>query len=124
MKWVRIFYWVVTGPLIALMLFASWNYIFNHALIVDVFNKLGYPTYIIYPLAVAKLLGVIAIVTNKSRTLKEWAYAGFFFNFVIALSAHINVGDKQFAPALVCVILLVASYLLDKKIHHEQRSEA
>ena len=119
MKWARIFYWVVTGPFVALMLFAVYNYIFKHELIVDVFNKLGYPTYIIYPLAIAKLLGVIAIVTSKSRTLKEWAYAGFFFNFVLALSAHINAGDGQFTPALVCLILLAASYVLDKKINHD-----
>jgi len=117
MKWARILYWVVTGPLIALMLFAVYNYIFKHELIVDVFNKLGYPTYIIYPLAVAKLLGIIAIVTKRSPVLKEWAYAGFFFNFLLALSAHLNVGDGQFPPALVCLILLTASYVLDKKIY-------
>ena len=116
-KWVRIFYWVVTGPFIALMLFAVFNYIFKHELIVDVFNKLGFPTYLIYPLAAAKLLGIVAIVSKKSRVLKEWAYAGFFFNFVIALSAHINKGDGQFAPALVCLILLAVSYFLDKKIY-------
>jgi hypothetical protein len=99
------------------MLFAAFNYIFYHELIVDVFNKLGFPTYIIYPLATAKLLGVIAIATKKSRILKEWAYAGFFFNFVLALSAHLNVGDGQFAPALVCLILLAISYALDKKVY-------
>ena len=64
-----------------MMLFASFNYIFKHGLVAEVFVKLGYPTYIIYPLAVAKVLDVIAILTKKSGTLKEWAYAGFFFNF-------------------------------------------
>jgi hypothetical protein len=115
MKWPRIFYWVATGPLIAMMLFAAFNYIFNHDLIVDVFNTLGFPTYIIYPLAVAKLLGVTAIVTDKSSSLKEWAYAGFFFNFLLAFSAHLNARDGQFAPALVCLILLAISYVLNKK---------
>jgi hypothetical protein len=114
MKWKRIAYWLVTVPLIAMMLFATFNYIFNYELIVEVFHKLGFPTYIIYPLAVAKLLGVIAIVANRSSVLKEWAYAGFFFNFLIALSAHINVSDGQFAPALICLVLLIASYILDK----------
>ena len=99
------------------MLFAAFNYVFKHTLIVEVFTKLGYPTYIIYPLAVAKILGVIAILTKTSKTLREWAYAGFFFNFLLALSAHIHVGDGQFLPALSCLILLLVSYVLDKKIY-------
>lgn len=116
MKWTRILYWVVLVPFAALMLFAVYNYVFKHELIVDVFHRLGFPTYIIYPLAVAKLLGVAAIVSNISEPLKEWAYAGFFFNFVLAMSAHLNVGDGQFAPALVCLILLVTLYILDKVV--------
>ena len=111
-KWKLIAYWAATGPLAAMMLFAAFNYIFNHELIVDVFNNLGFPAYIIYPLAAAKALGIIAIVSRKSRVLKEWAYAGFFFNFLIALSAHINAGDGQYAPALICLLLLAASYIL------------
>ena len=84
MKWKRILYWAATVPLVAMMLFAAFNYFFNHAAIVEVFNKLGFPTYIIYPLAIAKLLGVTAIISRWSTVLKEWAYAGFFFNFILA----------------------------------------
>lgn len=115
-KTTRILYWLVTIPFVAMMLFAAFNYFFKHELIVDVFTRLGFPTYIIYPLAMAKLLGIIAILTNRSRTLKEWAYAGFFFNLLLALSAHLNAGDGQFAPALICLVLLTASYILDKKL--------
>jgi hypothetical protein len=62
---------------------------------------------------------VLAIFTKKSKRLKEWAYAGFFFNFVLALSAHINAGDPslQALPAAVCLILLTGSYLLDRRIY-------
>lgn len=116
MKRMKIVYWIATGLLSALMLFAAGNYFFKHDLIVDVFAKLGFPSYIIYPLAAAKVLGLIAIWTRVSPTLKEWAYAGFFFNFLLAMSAHINVGDGQFVPALVCLVLLIISYSLDKKI--------
>ena len=44
MTWKRILYWVVTLPLGAMLLFAAFNYIFNHAAIVEVFNSLGFPT--------------------------------------------------------------------------------
>ena len=110
-------YWTATVLLTLLMLFAAFNYIFKHELIVIVFQKLGFPTYIIYPLAVAKLLGVAAILSKKSKTLKEWAYAGFFFNFVLAISAHLNAGDGQFAPALASLALLSTSYVLDRRLY-------
>jgi hypothetical protein len=118
MKLLRATYWLVTGLLSILMLFAAANYFFKHALIVDVFEKLGYPAYLVYPLAVAKVLGVIAIVTKRSKALKEWAYAGFFFEFLLALSAHINVGDGEFIPALASLILLLISYALDRKLYN------
>lgn len=118
MKLLRIIYWIATILLSLLMLFAAYNYIFKHALVRDVFDKLGYPAYIIYPLAAAKVLGVIAILTKKSRTLKEWAYAGFFFNFILAASAHLNAGDgANVAPALVSLGLLSISYFADRKIY-------
>src|SRR5688572_23886486 len=102
-------YWIATGLLVALMVFSAVTYFVRHDRVEAVFVALGYPTYIIYPLAIAKLLGVVAIVSKRSATLKEWAYAGFFFDFVLALSAHLNAGDGQFGPALGALIVLVVS---------------
>lgn len=90
-------------------------YIFNHAEVVKTFGTLGFPAYIIYPLAAAKTLGVIAILTGFSKILKEWAYAGFFFNFLLALSAHLNAGDGEFAFALLALSLLFISYVFWKR---------
>ena len=120
-KTTRALYWLVTIPLAAMMLFAAFNYFFKHELIAGVFHGLGYPRYIIYPLAVAKLLGVAALLAGYSKTLKEWAYAGFFFNLILATSAHLNAGDGQWAPAVICLILLIASYVFDKKLTHDER---
>lgn len=117
MKVLKIVYWIATAVLSLLMLFAAFNYLFKYPVIADVFVKLGYPTYLIFPLAIAKIFGVIAILTRKSKTLTEWAYAGFFFNFMLALSAHLNAGDGQFAPSIVCLILLMISYASGKKVY-------
>ena len=111
----RIIYLVAKGLLTALMLMSAGMYFLNHEMVADTFNKLGYPTYIIYPLAIAKILGLIAIWTKKSNTLKEWAYAGFFFDFVLALAAHLHIRDGEFAPALVAIFLLMVSYLFENK---------
>jgi hypothetical protein len=116
MKIQKIIYWVTTGLLCLLMLASAGMYIFNHQAVLEIFKTLGFPAYIVYPLAVAKLLGVIAILSKQSKTLKEWAYAGFFFDFLLAASAHINAGDGEFALAIVALVLLLVSYFFDKKV--------
>ncbi|MFK7951109.1 MAG: DoxX family protein [Saprospiraceae bacterium] len=116
MKNIKRVYWASTGLLTALMLMSAGMYFFNNEMVSETFTKLGFPTYIIYPLAVAKILGLIAIWTEKSKALKEWAYAGFFFDFVLATSAHIAINDGEFAPALVAIILLFISYFTWKKL--------
>ena len=112
----KIIYWIATGLLSALMLMSASMYIFNYEMVSQTFVNLGFPVYIIYPLAIAKLLGVIAILSNKSKFLKEWAYAGFFFDFVLALSAHWVINDGEFVPAFVAIVLLIVSYRYDKKV--------
>ena len=51
---------------------------------------LGYPLYLMRILGLAKILGAVAIVTNRSRTLAEWAYAGFVFDLVGAVASHLG----------------------------------
>lgn len=69
----KIIYWLSTGLLSAIMLMSAGTYFFQYEDFVVTINSLGYPSYIIYPLAIAKILGVTAIWTRKSRFLKEWA---------------------------------------------------
>ncbi len=115
-KTIKIVYLVSTSLLSALMLMSAGMYFFNHEMVAETFTNLSYPTYIIYPLAIAKILGLVAIWTKKSNTLKEWAYAGFFFDFVLAFAAHISVNDGEYAPALVAIVLLLVSYNFEKKL--------
>ncbi len=116
MKTQKIIYWIVTALLSLLVLFSAGMYFFNHAEIVNAFTNLGFPTYIIYPLATLKILGLIVILGNLGGNLKQWAYAGFFFNFVLAFFAHLMVGDGEQFGALMAVVLLLASYFLGKKV--------
>ncbi len=113
----KIVYWIVTGLLCLMMLGSAGMYIFNHAEVLTIFTSLGYPTYIVYPLAIAKILGVIAILTKKSKTLKELAYAGFFYDFLLAASAHYFAGVPSPLLAIVALVLLFISYILDRKIY-------
>ena len=112
----KIIYWVSTGLVSFLMLFSATMYFINHEMVAETFQNLGYPTYIIYPLAIAKILAVVAILTKKSDVLKEWAYAGLFFDFALALSAHITVADGEYAPAAVAIVALVVSRIYDERV--------
>ncbi len=115
MKALKITYYVTLGLFTALMLFSVFNYFFNHETIAGAFESLGFPAYLVYPLAIAKLLGLVAIWTKQSIILKEWAYAGFFFNTALATSAHINAGDGQFMGALLALVLIMTAYFTEKK---------
>ena len=116
MKTQRIIYWIATVLLTLLVLFSAGMYFFNHGEVVKAFESLGFPTYIIYPLAVAKLLGLAVILGNMGGKLKEWAYAGFFFNFVLAFFAHVMVGDGEQMGALMALVFLLVSYFLGKRV--------
>jgi len=79
---------------------------------------LGYPLYLMRILGLAKILGAVAIVSNRSRTLAEWAYAGYTFDLVGAFASHLIVGDGPVAAApAVMLVLVLASYRL-----HARRS--
>ncbi|MGB1218115.1 MAG: DoxX family protein [Saprospiraceae bacterium] len=112
----KIIYWISTGLLTVLMLMSAGMYFFNYEEISQIFLKLGFPVFVVYPLATAKILGLIAIWTNISKSLKEWAYAGFFFNFLLAFSAHFYANDGEYLPAIIALILLFVSYFFNKKI--------
>ncbi|TXE17316.1 DoxX family protein [Psychroserpens burtonensis] len=112
----KIIYYLATGLLTLLLLFSVSMYFFNHEDIRQAFTGFGYPTYLIYPYAVVKLLGLVAIWLPNLKMFKEWAYAGFFFAFILAFFAHYMIGDGEQTGALIALVLLVVSYICNKRI--------
>ena len=115
MKTNRIIYYVSTGLLTLLVLFSAGMYIFNYDEVSVMFTGFGYPTYLIYPYAVIKLLGLVVLWISSFKVIKEWAYAGFFYAFILAFFAHYMVGDGEQISALIAMILLIVSYIFSKK---------
>lgn len=111
----KIIYWIATILLCCLMLFSAQMYLTKYEMVESFFKLLGYPTYIIYPLATAKILGCLAILIRKSKFLAEWAYAGFFFDLLLAASAHIHVQDDSHFMAIAGLVLLIISRSLVSK---------
>nr|WP_042290993.1 DoxX family protein [Nonlabens ulvanivorans] len=103
-------YWIATGLLCALMLWSASMYLLQYDMVTGFFKSLGFPTWIIYPLAVFKIVGVIMIIWRGNRWLTEWAYAGFFFDMLLAMGAHIALKDGGYTFAVIGLLLLFASY--------------
>ncbi len=109
----KIVYWISTLIICGIMLFSASMYLTKHEMVKGFFVALGYPTYLIYPMATAKILGAIAILSNQSKTLKEWAYAGFFFNGLLATFAHIHAHDGGYLMAGIFTIMVIVSKIFN-----------
>ncbi len=116
MKTQNILYWIATGLLSLMLLGSATMYFVKHADVVMEFEKLGFPIWVIYPLAICKIAAVAVILSNKGGVLKQWAYAGLFFNITLAFFAHFMVGDGEEIGALIAMALLLSSYFLGKKV--------
>lgn len=110
----KIIYYGSTGLLSIFVLMGAGNYLFNTEMVVGMFASLGFPSYLVYPMAIAKILAVITLWLPKLEKLKEWAYAGFFFNFLLAKIAHLAVADGHSLGAVIALILLLVSYKYKK----------
>jgi hypothetical protein len=58
-----------------------------------VMTHLGYPLFLLSILGAWKLAGAVAVAVPGFPRLKEWAYAGFFFNYTGAWASHLLHGD-------------------------------
>ena len=111
-KWI---YWTLT---IVLMLPAAGGGVIElftngPASVAETLTLLGYPLYLMKILGFAKILGGIAILTGRSRRLKEWAYAGFAFDFLGATASHVLAGDSAHAIFPIgFFIVLMGTYFL------------
>lgn len=83
-------------------------------------SHLGYPEYFGNALVVFKVLGVLTLVIPQvPKRIKEWAYAGFAFDFIFASISHFAVDGmdfQSFFPLLFLGILAV-SYIYHHKLN-------
>ena len=82
-------------------------------------RHLMYPDYFGNTLVVFKILGAIILVIPKFNwRIKEWAYAGFTFNFLFASISHWAIEGfsmNAIFPLIILAILMV-SYIYYHKI--------
>ncbi len=117
MNWNKVIYWISTGIMCLVFAYSAGMYIMSYEGIVAYFPKLGFPGWLVAPLAAIKILGIIAILSKQSRMLKEWAYAGFFFDAVLAYAAHHHAADGGGMISVIALVAIVISRIFDHRLY-------
>lgn len=117
---IKILFYIATLPIVLLVGFYGGAIdILLEPEVIMANDSLGYPLYFFPMLGVFKILGAIALLLPKDfNTIKEWAYAGFTFDFIAASYSHFAVGDpiEKIVAPLVLLVVLAISYFLKNKI--------
>ena len=75
-------------------------------------RSIGYPTYVLYIVGIWKVLAVAALLWPRLPRLREWAYAGVFFEMSGAAASHVLAGDRigKYAAPLAFTFLTLVSW--------------
>ena len=106
----KIAYWSST-TIVAVSLLMALTYLTGSEQVVSGFTKSGYPQHLRIVLGVAKPVAAIVLVLPGFQLLKEWAYAGVTFAWVMAFIAAYSIGDQAWPMPLVLLALLIVSYV-------------
>ena len=108
----RITYWVST-IIVAVMLLMALSYLTGNEQVVSGFAKAGYPQHLRIVLGIAKPAAAIVLLLPGIALLKEWAYAGVTFAWIMAfISAHSSGERVQiWSLPLVLLLILIVSYV-------------
>jgi hypothetical protein len=101
----NIVYWVSTIIFAGLMIFSSVGGIQpTQETIQMIHDGMGFPIYFIQFISIAKILGSVAIlIPGLNRSIKEWAYAGLFFDLAAVIYSGIAMSGK-FDPMMLMML--------------------
>jgi hypothetical protein len=107
----KVAYWAST-VIVAAMLLMSLSYLTGSEQVVSGFAKAGYPQHLRIVLGLAKPAAAIVLLLPGFALLKEWAYAGVTFAWIMAsISARSSEEGLVWIVPLVLLALLAVSYL-------------
>ncbi|MDM8173271.1 MULTISPECIES: DoxX family protein [Olivibacter] len=119
MKTTKIIYW--SGVIFMSLWFGASGYfeLTRNPIVWGITQQLGYPSHFIYLLGVFKLSGVaVLLLPNKLIRLKEWVFAGMFFDIIFAFFSKISViGFPATVDALVAFSVLTMVYIQFRKLY-------
>jgi hypothetical protein len=112
-------YW--TGTVLTSLWFGASGFfeLTKNPIVWNITLQLGYPAYFIYVLGIAKLSGVIVLlIPGKLLRLKEWVFAGIFFDIIFAFASKLSVvGPSGTVDAIVAFTMVSITYVMFRKIY-------
>jgi hypothetical protein len=108
----KIAYWSSTA-IVAVMLLFALSYLSGNEQVISGFAKAGYPQHLRIVLGIAKPAAAIVLLLPGFALLKEWAYAGATFAWVMAFISAYSAGDgaQVWSLPLALLVLLIVSYV-------------
>lgn len=97
--------------------FSAQMYFRNTEMVRGFFEALNYPSYIVIPLAILKVLGILAVTTKLSKMLTEWAYAGFLLDAVLAFAAHYVAQDGGYLFSVIAIVATIVSRIMYGRLY-------
>lgn len=118
-KTAKIVYW--TGAVLTSLWFGTSGIceLTANPLVWDITLKLGYPAHFIYILGVFKLSGVLVLLTpNRLLRLKEWVFAGIFFDILFAFFSKLSVlGFPATIDDIIAFTMVTVTYTMYRKLY-------
>jgi hypothetical protein len=94
------------------MLLFALSYLTGSEQVVSGFAKAGYPQQLRIVLGIAKPAAAVVLLLPGVALLKEWAYAGATFTWIMAsISAYSSEEGAIWIMPLVLLVLLAVSYV-------------
>src|ERR1700712_4158190 len=120
-KTTNLIYWISTIAFAALMIFSAVGGLQPSQQTIQLMHDvLGYPIYFIQYISIAKLIGSIAIlIPGLNRSLKEWAYAGLFFDLAGAIYSGVASSGK-FDLMMLTMLLWILSGVVSYYFWHKK----
>jgi hypothetical protein len=113
----KLIFRITTGLLALMYLGGGSRYFLEFQEMSDIFATLQFPRWLHPLLGVTKFMAVISLLTilfnvkANPKWLKEWTYAGIFFNGTLALIAHLMIGEpfELAMPAIMVIVFVIIS---------------
>ncbi len=120
MKVFKILYWSATIIMVTIFLFTSGLNIFSMKQVAVFYSEIGVPVWMVIPVGFLKIVAIGIILSRKFVMLKEWAYAGLFFDAVLALTAHQISGDGAGWLAMIAALAVLISRIFEEEVYPEE----
>lgn len=121
-KKINLLYWIFTILFVGLMAFTAVPNLLNTPESVQlIHDQLGYPKYFVPYIGLAKLVGCVAILIPGLDKIKEWAYAGLFFDLVSSI--YSGIAAFGFDPMMLTMLGWILPGILSYYFWNKKKKE-